>query len=211
VDSESSFQGEDSTFLNTFATGSHNGSIFGDQTVAKLDILLNEIQEIKKSVGEMDAELMTTGKNKFLPITVVDDSSEANETSPPSPTLEWDSNDINDVTLYIEDQSSSSTVPEEQDETCDTATPIIPVMRSDSASDRLRLHLALSKVTESESPPSPSSSSGKGSLASSPDEKSAKEKRVRDILSEARRSGVLNDLLDALLDTTKRDSAFFEN
>lgn len=190
--------------MRSFSIGSNNGSIFGDQTVAKLDILLNQIQDIKKSVGEMDAELLTTGKNKFLRLTVVDDSSDANETSPPSPTLEWDSNDINNITLYSDDQLT----PEQtEDESSSSEPSSIPV--SDSASKRLHLHLPLNQATES--PPSPTSSSGKGSLASSPDEKSAKEKRVRDVLNEARRLGVLNDLLDVLLETAKRDSAFFEN
>ena len=205
LESEASVRDEESTFMRTFSIGSNNGSIFGDQTVAKLDILLNQIQDIKKSVGEMDAELLTTGKNKFLRLTVVDDSSDANETSPPSPTLEWDSNDINDITLYDEQ------LTEEQGEDESRSEPIIPVPGSGSADKRLHLQLPLNQVTERESPPSPSSSSGKGSLASSPDEKSAKEKRVNDILSEARRLGVLNDLLDVLLETAKRDSAFFEN
>lgn len=212
LESESSVQEEDSTFLRSFSMGSNNGSIFGDQTVAKLDLLLNQIQDIKKSVGEMDAELMTTGKNKFLRLTAVDDSSDANETSPPSPTLEWDSNDINDITLYNDEHPT----PDQEEENGEInpgveLDKVIPVTRSESADKRLHLQLPLNQVTESESPPSPSSSSGKGSMASSPDEKLSKEKRVHDILSEARRLGVLNDLLDALLETAKRDSAFFEN
>lgn len=205
LESETSVQDEDPSFLRSFSICSANGSIFGDQTVAKLDILLDQIQDIKKSVGEMDAELLTTRKSKFMRITSVDDSTfDANETSPPTPTLEWDSNDINDITLYNDDQLA---LQEESDD------PIsdIPVPKSDEAS-RLHLHLPLNPVTGEtrDSPPSPSSSSGKGSLASSPDEKSAKEKRVRDILAEAERQGVVNDLLDVLLQSTKRDSAFFE-
>lgn len=190
------------SFLRTLSIGSTNESIFGDQTVAKLDVLLNQIEDIKKSVGEMDVELMTARKKgRLMRLTLADDLSEANETSPPSPTLEWDSNDINDVTFYVEDQPIS----EESD--------IIPV------ADRSKLHLNLDleldgvvKLTDSpnSSSSSSSSSSGKGSLTSSPDEKREKEKRVQDILSQARRLGVISDLRDALLEPAKRDSAFFE-
>ena len=211
IGSEASVHDEDLSLFRS-SVCSTSGSIFGDQTVAKLDVLLNEIQDIKKSVGEMDAELLTTRKKRRLArLTTVDvgDCSDANETSPPSPTLEWDSNDINDVTLYSEDQLASV----EEGEAEDAVLPTTLANRSDcdGAEARLRLQLPLDQATGRQSPPSPASSSGKGSLASSPDDNSSKEKRLRQMLREAERLGLVDDLRQALLQMTKRDSAFYEN
>lgn len=189
-----------SSLLKSFSLSSLNGSIFGDGTVLKLDQLLNQIEDIKKSVVEMDADLFSVEKSKkcnkpFLTIGAQDEGSSLTDTtSPPSPTLEWDSDDINTANFqsYFNDDQETITI------VSDLAVEDI------KSSTKSLLDLPLE-------PFSRASSSGKGSSVSSP--VIDREKQLREMIEEANKLGLVNDLLKELMrcNRLKRDSAYFED
>lgn len=191
-----------SSLLKSFSLSSLNESIFGDGTVLKLDQLLNQIEDIKKSVVEMDADLFSVEKSKkcnknFLTIGANDESGDraslTDTTTPPSPTLEWDSDDINTAQFqsYFNDDCLASTNVTE-----------IPVDIKSSLKSSLELPLE---------PFSRASSSGNGSSVSSP--VVDREKQLKEMIEEANKLGLANDLLKELIrcSRSKRDSAYFED
>lgn len=212
--------------LSSFSLASTTDSEFGDGTVAKLDVLLTQIEDIKKSVVEMDADLFCVGKvmNKsqknFLQLTInADDDSEAQTTDSVaetpgnhSPTLEWDSNDLIGESYFFTPAAHNHRTRfnldtiEESPSYEQHATSPVNLNKSLTRLSPTGLTLPL-KDDSSET--SSSSSSGKGSLASSPGVE--REKKLRDLVDEARRSGLVHELLDLLLKNAKRDSAYFED
>lgn len=191
-----------SSLLKSFSLSSLNGSIFGDGTVLKLDQLLNQIEDIKKSVVEMDADLFSVEKSKkcnknILTIGANDETGDraslADTTSPPSPTLEWDSDDINTAHFqsYFNDDHESIAIVTE-----------IPFDIKTSTKSSLQLPIE---------PLSRASSSGQGSCDSSPVDD--REKQLKEMIEEANKLGLVNDLLKELMrcNRLKRDSAYFED
>jgi ribosomal protein S21 len=211
------------SLTRSFSIGSEFSG-FGDGTVAKLDVLLNQIEDIKKSVVEMDADLFTVNKvmkksNKsFLRLTVNPDEESSDQTGaeasgPHSPSLEWDSNDIIAQTFFFTDNQSltprvSSGNPDSSSDESNTSSgPIVPVMvkrQSNPLSPALNLPLDNFSV---------SSSSGNGSLVSSPQSPGTERgQQLHKLIEQARKLGLVNELLDALvLQNIKRDSAYFED
>ena len=158
-----------SLLKSSFSLSSLSGSVFGDGTVFKLDQLLNQIEDIKKSVVEMDADLFSVEKSKkcirnFLTIGANDESGDrislpdTNTTSPPSPTLEWDSDDINTATHFL------SYFTDDQE----VVTDSLPMAVKTPTLEPLRLELPRLELPRSELPLSRASSSGKGSSVASP-------------------------------------------
>jgi len=230
------------SFLRSFSTSSNgNDSVFGDKTVAKLDMLLHHIEDIKKSVDEMDADLHSVEhKMSCRPpppfmtlVNLTEDESDIvgsglatllDDTSPPTPTLEWDSNDIQEAAgLYAEEDLVSSTpvASEAVNEDCRRKSKLldIAVLKESLHLDLISSHsnlledakdnvpVTLVRTTRSKTP-----SSGNGSMLSSPEDKHHdRDKALKDMLSEARRLGIVPDLMDALAKTMKRDSAYFED
>ena len=182
-----------------------NGSLFGEGTVNKLDMLLGQIEDIKKSVVEMDADLFSAKKvskkstRNFLQlVSMAEDSLNdgLNLTSPPSPTLEWDSNDII-ASPHHEPFFGIEPLEEESFLTCITA-------------DRKSLSgLSVGHTSGELQLESPSPSSGKGSMVSSPGYD--KDRHLQQMVQEAQKSGMMKELLAALLMEVKRDSAYYED
>jgi len=234
----------------------NEGSLFGDQTVAKLDNILDQIQDIKRSVDDMDADLYCSTKKfsrkPLLPLNPLDlDSTTGTggaDTSPPTPTLEWDSNDIRNGTAHgslfypededLEDERDLSRVEEEEVEqlevedlegvreenstnTSDSGTDS-QAKPDDKSKSMLRLELEnWMAVMEGRTPSV--CSSGKGSMLSSPEQaqgdggtfarkgcENKRNQKLHDLIKEAQRLGLLNDLRDLLVNKT-RDSAFYED
>lgn len=197
----------------SFSIGSEFSG-FGDGTVAKLDVLLNQIEDIKKSVVEMDNDLYSVNKvmksKNFLRLTVNpdDESGEQtglSDTGPHSPSLEWDSNDIvEQASPFVYNQQITPRRPSDDPDTSDSASScqvLSNTARRNPSSPSMNLPLDTFSV---------SSSSGHGSsLVSSPG--SDRDKKLHYLIEEARKLGLVNDLLEALLKNIKRDSAYFED
>ena len=235
----------------SLSSSSANESVIGDTTVAKLDVLLGHIEDIKKSVIEMDADLVYVqnsakkathnmlshaaggfnyGINEISTFCSATDVSSC----PPTPTLEWDSNDINDLVMSGSNvfpfQSKIGHLCEDTVDNYDSDDDITlgtlysntkenPNNKSDP-----QLQLQLKPYTSNDfssdtlRSPSPSSSSGQGSDLPSPEEvlsnrtpcENIRNAKVEEILREIKRLGIANDLLNELLKQVKRDSAYFE-
>ncbi|RWS12968.1 hypothetical protein B4U79_01157 [Dinothrombium tinctorium] len=178
-------------------------SIFGSNTIVKLDQLLNQIEDIKQSVAEMDAELFnveSTSKIKerqYFKITAnmsLDEELNEQNSDECSPSLEWDSNDINFSELA------------EARDVCDNLTQrkqSLKTHRNTSSHSLISLTPSNSSLH--------SSSSAKDSLLSSPEQETNKVKTLQDLLEEARRLGILSDLIRTLLKDSNRDSAYCED
>lgn len=203
-DTNSTMVNSTSSILRSFSLSSMNGSIFGDGTVNKLEMLLGQIEDIKKSVVEMDADLFSVKKvtknstKHFLTFTAPDETSVDGLTGPPSPTLEWDSNDIipsphHESFLYSKE--STEELLQISGFTSDSSSH--DSTKSSLATKTLDLHVDC-----------PSPSSGKGSMVSSPG--FDRDKHLQEMIEEAQKMGLINELLTALL-KVKRDSAYFED
>lgn len=182
----------------------------GDGTVAKFDKLLMQIQDIKQSVVEIDAELfeVTGAKSGFdanlfrlAPITpsysfqsdFTDHFHIINNESQ-TPSLEWDLNDIN-LTNFDGPIETNSILSQEPN-----------ISQNYSKCNRLKITpLNLTDTTTSSS-----STSGNVSVMASPEEK---ERVLQDLIGEAKKLGILNELIDVLVENNrnKRDSAFCED
>ncbi|RWS26288.1 hypothetical protein B4U80_10619 [Leptotrombidium deliense] len=176
-------------------------SLFGYNTIGKLDQLLTQIEDIKNSVSEMDADLFQVGSTrkkvdqKYLTLTSnmsIDDEVVEN-TEEFSPSLEWDSNDVNYLELSDIKNNSDSVVPRKHSfrTTQDFSSSILSLTPSSSFVSSIH--------------------SNKDSPLSSPEQDSDKAKTLQDLLTEARRLGILNDLINALQKDSKRDSAYCED
>lgn len=193
----------------SLSSSSANESVIGESTVAKLDVLLGHIEDIKKSVIEMDADLVYVqnsakkASHKMLSQPTSGFNYGINEVSsfylttdvsstPPTPTLEWDSNDINDLVMsrsniansfsyqlqgesFTEDVKVTNDIFNSDDETT-TSTLYLSANDSlcNSTSHQLQLQLIPYASNDPSSDglrsPSPSSSSGQGSDLPSPEE-----------------------------------------
>lgn len=182
----------------------------GDGTVAKFDKLLMQIQDIKQSVVDIDAELfeVTGAKSGFdanlfrlAPITpsysfqsdFTDHFNIINNESQ-TPSLEWDLNDINltSVDGPIETNSISNQEPN--------------ISKNYSKCNKLQI----TPLNFTDTSLSSTSTSGNVSAMASPEEK---EKVLQDLIGEAKKLGILNELIDVLVENNrnKRDSAFCED
>lgn len=241
----------------SLSSSSANESLIGDSTVAKLDLLLGHIEEIKKSVIEMDADLScvensakkTSRKilthspvaSRFIyginEISSLYSSNDLSSSCPPTPTLEWDSNDINDLTMsrnndahFYEPLAQDVTLLDSNLNLDDETNGTLYLTSNETLSSNSSRHLTLQLIPYNSNDfssdglhsPSPSSSSGQGSDLPSPEEALSttatapstavlsRSKKVDEILKEIKRLGIADDLLNELLKQVKRDSAFFE-
>ncbi|KAI1290324.1 hypothetical protein HDE_08928 [Halotydeus destructor] len=214
-----------SNLTRSYSIVSSNNSEFGDATVAKLDALIYQLDDIKTSVVEMDADLYnvnqviskpTTNFLKLAAISLEDESynelqtTEASDADNHSPSLEWDCNDVVAQNLsFSQDEHlpklrQLKTISELN---LTQTAPDVPKLTA-----RLRQQPSLFYSPPTTLPldsASEASSSGKGSLASSPG--MSKDRKLQDLIEEARKLGLVNDLLEALLKNNKRDSAYFED
>lgn len=186
----------------------------------------------------MDADLFCVGKvmkksqKNFLKLTVnADDEQSATDSVAEtpgnhSPSLEWDNDDVAQTFYYtpianrtrfnLDTIVESPLSPEQAARALPAGSPaeapVRPTLRQPKLS-AAALTLPLMNVSRTDDSDSSSntSSSGKGSLASSPGVD--REKKLRDIVDEARKSGLVHDLLELLLKATnaKRDSAYYED
>lgn len=234
----------------SLSSSSANDSLIGDTTVAKLDMLLGHIEDIKKSVIEIDAGLTHVEKSaKKANRTILDHSPVSSRFScgindissflpsdesscPPTPTLEWDSHDIDELVpprnhhlpFLPSDESCGaklfSCIDLNLDDTDDTSLYFTSDETLSQIANRpLQLDLeAFSSGDFSQREthsPSPSSSSGQGSDLPSPAdtlpiERPARKDRVNEILKEIRKHGIAHELLNELMKQVNRDSAFYE-
>lgn len=206
---DSTFDVTNTTLFNSTTT---NGAI-GDVTVAKLDQLLAQIQDIKKSVVEIDQELCDVGSTSTFhhqdafhiagDTSTNPDESERN-TEPQTPSLEWDLTDINGHGEFYDDEFRS---------------PHHVNIVSDQIISKRDSELFVSLKDEAggaTSPPSSCTSGKFSSTLSSPlsdDENANRTKALQKMIDEANRLGLTNNLLEVLLKDKKRkrDSAYFED
>lgn len=234
----------------SLSSSSANDSLIGDTTVAKLDLLLGHIEDIKKSVIEIDAGLIHVEKSaKKANRTILDHSPVSSRFScgindissflpsdesscPPTPTLEWDSHDIDDLVatrnhqlpFHQSDETSGAKIFSCIDLDLDDAENTSLYFTSDETLSHMTnrpLNLDLVACSGDEfshreaHSPSPSSSSGQGSDLPSPAdtlsiERPARRERVSEMLKEIRKHGIANELLNELMKQVNRDSAFYE-
>lgn len=201
----------DSNLMKTersFSLISQSSCNLGDQTVAKLDNLLAQIQDIKQSVVDMDEDVFNfnTINSHFFTLAAEtnltdDDSMGSINTEPRCPSLEWDSNDIKGQ-QYI-----NSTLVSNQSNNAVNLTENATHLTSSSSSSSLPISstsgIASAEIASTSGIESISSLSETGSLD--------KAKNLEDLIEEARRLGLLDDFIRILLKTTKRDSAYFED
>ncbi|XP_074603348.1 uncharacterized protein LOC141856815 isoform X2 [Brevipalpus obovatus] len=172
-----------------------------DRTIAKLDQLLQQIEEIKESVGELNLDFVEIRKKGSQPIK---ERPEADSITPNAdeisnlltkeelslPSLEWDSNDVAFSSEYGElEYGDYDSVP-------------------DSA--ELAANLRSFKSFSSTSGVSSFSASDTASHCGENQEMS-RLRLIQNLIDEARRLGILPDLMKLLLRNSTRDSAFFED
>jgi len=194
----------------------------GNNTVAKLDQLLEQIQDIKQSVYDIDEQIFDVKESnvKFEPkmfslgpdmSSSINTESDLNEkfnylnTEPQTPTLEWDLTDLNgfnannghnfNETQLISSMNSS-------------------LLISQSINDNSKIFpQELNQLESPQDLTSPSiSTSGEFSISSASEQ--SKEHNlavIQRMISEAKKLGLLKDLIDILVKNTKRDSAYFED
>lgn len=171
-----------------------------DRTIAKLDQLLQQIEEIKESVGELNLDFVEIRK---LGTQTIKGKSEAGSSTSnaeeitslaakeelSTPSLEWDSNDVAFFSEYGE------------------------LGDYDSVPDSLELtaNLRSFKSFSSTSGVSTFSASDTASQVSHENREVTRLRLIQNLIDEARRLGILPDLMRLLLRNSTRDSAFFED
>lgn len=172
-----------------------------DRTIAKLDQLLQQIEEIKESVGELNLDIVEIRKLGSQSIKERPEacsitsnaegiSSLATKEELSTPSLEWDSNDVAFFSEYGE-LGDYDSVP-------------------DSA--ELSANLRSFKSFSSTSGISTFSASDTASQVSHYENREVTRLRlIQNLIDEARRLGILPDLMRLLLRNSTRDSAFFED
>jgi hypothetical protein len=161
-------------------------SFLGERTVAKLDQLLNQIDDIKQSVFEIDADLVNVGNKTFSTLASIngtEDSEESEDLKECALTssLEWDANDI-----YLLNEKINNSLLNCLDENLfkDVITPNLTQLNRSSSSF---------------------TSSGNGSSFNSSEQSDTlKIKSIYDFLEEAKKMGILNDLIKYLLKNVKK-------
>jgi hypothetical protein len=210
----------DSTFSSL---GMPSFQMIGDKTVAKLDQLLDQIQDIKKSVVEIDEQLFDVKESnvkfdqklyKLEPemSSSFNTDSDLNEkfnylnTEPQTPSLEWDLTDLNaqNYCSYIENGFISS-----------FTTPFLK-QNTFSTNNIEKIDNPINDEIESaQDLSSPSiSTSGEFSITSSSERTNSDNAlTIQKMIEDAKKLGLLNDLLDVLTKNSKfkRDSAYFED
>lgn len=125
-----------------------NNSSFGDGTVAKLNQLIHQVQDLRESVGEINAEFVNVRRGTYcagaadisLFSLSSDSASPAKETeaavkdSTHSPSLEWDSNGLH---LLTDDSDSDTNAEDNVNDSVDDSTPSLNFTDSPVSSFRL--------------------------------------------------------------------------
>ncbi len=206
----------DSTFSSL---GMPSFQTIGDNTVAKLDQLLDQIQDIKKSVVEIDEQLFDVKESnvklnpklyKLEPelSSSFNTDSDLNEkfnylnTEPQTPSLEWDLTDLNaqNYCSYIENGFVSS------------FTTSFLKQNTFSTHDIENIDNPIESEQDLSSPSI--STSGEFSITSSSERTNGDNAlTIQKMIEDAKKLGLLNDLLDVLMKNSKfkRDSAYFED
>lgn len=192
-------------FISKQSLFSSPSSIIGTDTVAKLDQLLQQIEEIKESVGELNADLLETKKldcelygKRSSTSSSYDESGSSilGKDDLQTPSLEWDPNDIK---LYSESDN------------CNASEMQLKTISSSSAYSNLASQLSSFKSFSSASEISSGSESSCSSQINFTEQDVCRIQIVQDLIDEARRQGLLPDLMRFLLKNSQRDSAYFED
>ena len=191
----------------------------GNNTVAKLDQLLEQIQDIKQSVNEIDeqifdvkesnvkfeSKMFSLGPDMSSSINTESDPNEKFDyfnTEPQTPTLEWDLTDFNAIngqnfSLVNENQLISQSLNSSY-------------FRNQSLINVSKKSLSIESPEDLTSPSF--STSGEFSL-SSPTDHSKEDNlaAIHQMITNAKRLGLLKDMINILVKNSKRDSAYFED
>ncbi|XP_054161953.1 uncharacterized protein LOC128959940 [Oppia nitens] len=191
----------------------------GNNTVAKLDQLLNQIEDIKRSVYEIDeqifdvkdsnvkfeSKLFNLGPDYSLGMSSDSDLIDKfnfTTTEPQTPTLEWDVTDLNGLST-VNMNANYDQINESNQLILNTKSHLHP--------NTIAIN-NLNDLNPLESPQDLSSTSGEFSLSSpSDDTKDSNLAAIQRMISDAKKLGLLDDLIDIIIKNSKRDSAYYED